>query len=128
MPSRFPLELLHKAGAPVRRPSPHSRGWKLRAPHREDRNPSFSIYKVDPTKPDDDPYAWAVMDFAEGLSMGLMNYLREYFGYEPLGEPGQRFEQRTAPVKPSNLIEDVIRAAEFAKHPPLTQDEYRAII
>ena len=75
-----PIDMLANAGAPVKSVVRTGKGWKLSAPHREDKHPSFSIFRLSNDYPEDDPRAWGVRDWAEDWSMSLARYLREYWG------------------------------------------------
>lgn len=68
----------HIAAKNKRIPSPNSKGWigPIRAPHRADKDPSFSIL------PDDHDTAGAFIDHASGESGSLVDLLR-LMGIEP---------------------------------------------
>ena len=69
-----PLQILRAAFGDVKRVSRTANGYKMSAPHREDKNPSFSVFVGrDGT--------WMVTDFAEGWTMPLGKYVKEYAGY-----------------------------------------------
>lgn len=68
-----PIELLREAFGDVRRLSRTSNGWLMSAPHRDDKHPSFTVFRGADGN-------WIVHDFSENLTMSLSRYLKEYGG------------------------------------------------
>lgn len=101
-----PLDMIRLAGGHIRNVSKTTNGWKLSAPHREDKNPSCSVFRLSNDFPDNDPRAWGVTDFALGWTKRLDKYLKEHFGYEATDDKRES-GRRTKPVKQPTLGEKI---------------------
>ncbi len=110
------MDILARYGVPVNNLTKVSKGYKLSAPHRPDKNPSFSIFKIDPSAPDDEINSWWVKDFAQGLSMSLGKYLEQYFNANiPRKKAGKRNDN--VQFKPPDLLKRVKHSYDFHSKP-----------
>ena len=69
-------------------------GWLVSAPHRDDKNPSFSVFWSNRFQ------TWLVKDHGDGLSMSLARYLKEYAGVTQEKPYTPRFDKPKEASKP----------------------------